>query len=203
MATGPGHMAPGRLGWQQGLSTWHHGGFFRLQYPATWHQKGWDGNRAWPYGTREAGMATGPLVWLQCPATWHKGGWDGNRVWPKAPGHLVLRQGLSTWHQSGWDCNRAWPHSTRLVGMATGPGHVAEGGWDGYRVCPHGTREAAMANRAWPHGTVEAGMLTVLLVWLQCPEQWHNGSWDGNRVWLTAPGSLGWQQGLATCLQGG
>ena len=28
MATGPGHMAPGWLGWQQGLATWHQGGLY-------------------------------------------------------------------------------------------------------------------------------------------------------------------------------
>ena len=155
MATVPGHMAQGWLGWQQGLAK----------------------------STRESGVATGPVHMV--------------------PGSLECQQGLATWHQRGWDCNRAWPHSTRVVGMATGPCNVAEGGWDGYRVWPHGTREAGMANRAWPHGTVEAGMLTVLLVWLKCPATWHNDGLDGNRVWLTAPGSLGWQQGLATCLQGG
>ena len=45
MATVPGYMAPGRLEWQQGLAKWHKGG--------------WDGNRVWPNGTREAGIATG------------------------------------------------------------------------------------------------------------------------------------------------
>ena len=81
MATGSVPMAAERLGWQQGL--------------ATWHQGGWDGNRIWPHGTRVAcidysaqphgtrvaGMATGPghmvpvrLGWQQDLATWHKGG---------------------------------------------------------------------------------------------------------------------------------
>ena len=70
MATGSGHMAEGWL--------------VSLQCPATWHQGGWDGNRAWLHGTREAGMALGSghmapgwLVWLQCPATWHQYGCDG------------------------------------------------------------------------------------------------------------------------------
>ena len=107
MATGPGKMAPVRLVW--------------LQCPTTWQQGGWDGNRARPHGTREAGMATGPghmagpLLWLQCPARWHKGGWDGNRTWAQAtreaematgsgqiaPWRLVWQQGLATWHQGG------------------------------------------------------------------------------------------------------
>ena len=41
MATWPGHMATGRLGWQQGITIWHQGG--------------WDGNTAWPHGTKKAG----------------------------------------------------------------------------------------------------------------------------------------------------
>ena len=62
MATGSGHMAQGWLGWQQGL--------------AKRHQGGWDGNRAWPYATKEAELATG----------------SGQM----APGRLGLRQGLAT-----------------------------------------------------------------------------------------------------------
>ena len=47
MAIGSGHMTAGWLGC--------------LQCVATWHQGGCDGNRAWPHGTREAGMATGSV----------------------------------------------------------------------------------------------------------------------------------------------
>ena len=148
MVTLPGNMAPGWLGWEQGLATWHQGGL--------------DGNRAWPLDTRVAGMATGTchlapewLVWLQCPAAWHQGGWDGNTAWPHgtreavmatgpghmAPGRLGWHQGLATWHQGGLygyiarrhgtrvdgNCNRALPHGTREAGMATGPGQIAPG----------------------------------------------------------------------------
>ena len=81
MATGPGHMPPGRLRWQQGLAKWHHGG--------------WDGNRAWPHGTRVACMASlsgcmalGWLGWQQGLAIWHQGDWDGNRADHVAPGWL-------------------------------------------------------------------------------------------------------------------
>ena len=73
MATGPGHMTPGRLGWHQGL--------------ATCHQGDWDGYRAWQHGTREAGIATGPshiapgrLGRHQGLSTWHQGGYDCKRV---------------------------------------------------------------------------------------------------------------------------
>ena len=89
MATGPGHIAPGWLGW--------------LQVLATNYQGGLDGNRVWPHGTREAEMATGHGHISQ-------GNWDGNRVWPHgtrkagiatrsghiAPGRLGWQHGLAT-----------------------------------------------------------------------------------------------------------
>ena len=88
MATGPVKMAPGRLECQQGL--------------ATWHQRCWDGNRAWSHSSRAVGMATdrGWMGWLQ---------------------------GLAKWYQGGWDGNRAWPHGSSEAGMAPGPGHIAPG----------------------------------------------------------------------------
>ena len=57
MATGPGHMAPGRLGWQQGLATWQKGGLYRYS--------------ARPHGTRVAGMATGPGHMAPGRLGWH------------------------------------------------------------------------------------------------------------------------------------
>ena len=74
MATLSGCMAPGWLGWQQGL--------------ATWHQGGWDGNRALPNDTRVAGMATGM-------ATWHQGGCDCVKVWPHGTRKAVMATGSS------------------------------------------------------------------------------------------------------------
>ena len=138
MATGPGHMPPGRLRMQQGLPKWHQGG--------------WGDNRPWPHGTRVAGIPTGP----------GQGSWDGNRTWPHgtrvaematgpghmAPGRLGWQQGLATWHQDGFYGYIAWPHGTRVAGMATGPVHMApvrlgwqqglttwlQGSWDYKRV---------------------------------------------------------------------
>ena len=108
MASRSDHMAPGWLGWQQGL--------------ATWHQGGWDGNRVWPHGTRVAGMATGPgqmaprrQGWPQGLATWQQGGWDGNRAACMAivPGNMT--QGWLDWQQG-------LAKSTSESGIAPGPG---------------------------------------------------------------------------------
>ena len=76
MATVPSHMVPGRLVWQQGL--------------APWHQGGWDGNRAWPNDTKEAGMATEP-------GHMATGRLGGNRTACMAtvPGHMA--QGCLDW----------------------------------------------------------------------------------------------------------
>ena len=107
MATGSGQMAPGRLECQQGL--------------ATWHQRGWDGNRAWPHSTRVVGMATGPGHVAEV-------GWDGHRVRP----HGTREAGMA---------NRAWPHDTGEAGMATVPlvwlqcpAIWNNGSWNGNRV---------------------------------------------------------------------
>ena len=85
MATGSGHMSPG----------W----FVLLQCPVTWHQGGWDGNRAWPHATREAEIATGSGQMAQ-------GGWDCDRVWPHgtrvagmATGQCHMTQGRLGWQQ--------------------------------------------------------------------------------------------------------
>ena len=59
MAIGSSHIAPGWL--------------VRLQCLATWQQGGCDGNRAWPHGTREAGMATVPGHMAQGWLLWQQG----------------------------------------------------------------------------------------------------------------------------------
>ena len=97
LATGPGHMAPGRLGWPQG---------------------GLYGYIAWPHDNRVAGMATGPGHMTPVRLGWQQ---------DMAPGKLGLKEGLTTWHQGGWDGCRAWPHCTREAGIAIGSGHMAPG----------------------------------------------------------------------------
>ena len=78
MPAGPAHMEPGRLGWQQGL--------------ATWHKVGWDGNRVWPHGTRVAGMATGsdhmPPGRLRRQQVWPNGTREAGIV--TGSGHMAL-----------------------------------------------------------------------------------------------------------------
>ena len=101
MATGSGQMAPGRLGWQQGLARWNQGGWdgnraaCMATVPGHMPQGGWNGNRVWPKRQH--------------------GGWDGNWAWPHAtreaematgsgqmaPGRLGWQQGLVTCHQGG------------------------------------------------------------------------------------------------------
>ena len=78
MATEPGHMAPGWLVW--------------LHCPDAWHPINWDGNRAWPHGTREAGMATGSCQMIQGWLGWQQGWPRGTRVAVivKRSGHMVL-----------------------------------------------------------------------------------------------------------------
>ena len=137
------------------------------QCPATCHKGGWDGNRVWPKGNREAGMATGPghmpprrLIWQQGLAKWHQGGWDGNRawpdgtreawmatgplVWPQCPvtchkGGLEWQKGLAKRQHGGWDGKWAWQHATREAEMATGSGQMARGrlGWQQGLVTCH------------------------------------------------------------------
>ena len=77
MATGPGHMASGRLGWLQCPATCHKGagmatGSGQKATERLGSQQGrLYGHSARPHATRGAGMATG---------SGHKakGGWDGN-----------------------------------------------------------------------------------------------------------------------------
>ena len=169
MATGPAHMAPGRLEWQQGLTTWHKGG--------------WDGNRVWPHGTRVAGMATGSchtppgrLRRQQGLAKWHQGGWNCDRVWP----HGTRVAGMET-----GQCHMEAVTGNRPACMAKVPDMIQ--GWLG---CQKATGRLGWhqglttlhqgcgdGNRAWPHGIREAWMAT--------------GSGP------MAPGWLGWQQDLA------
>ena len=73
MPTGSDQMAPGGLWWQQGLATWHQGGY--------------DCYRAWPHGTRVTRMATGHGHITLGRLGWHQGlntcqgGWDGYSAW--------------------------------------------------------------------------------------------------------------------------
>ena len=162
MATVPGPKAPGWLVW--------------LQCPATWHQGGWDGNRAWRHCTREAGMATGPGHMAPGMLGWQQTRLYGYSARPQ--GWLGCQQGLAKRQQGGWDGNRAWPHATRETGMATGSGHMAPG-WLGWLQCLATRHQGGLYGySAQPHGTSVAGMAT----------------WPGEM----APGRLGWQQGLAT-----
>ena len=180
MASGSDHIAPGLLGWQLCLATWHQGGL--------------DGNMVWPHGTRVAGMATGPgkmtvgwLGWQQSLATWQQGGWDGNRAACMAtvPGHMA--QGWLDWQQG-------LAKSTRESGIAPGPGQMPPGKLRWQQGMGKWHQRGWGGNRAWPHGTREDEMAT--------------GS--GHRVVCIAtvpghmaPGWLGWHQGLATCHKGG
>ena len=75
-------MEPGRLGWQQGLATWHQGGWDGNRAWPHINQDDWDGNRVCPHGSKEAGVATGPSH--------------------MAPVRLKLQQGLAKWPQGGW-----------------------------------------------------------------------------------------------------
>ena len=57
------------------------------------------GNRAWPHGTREAGMATGPRQMTP--------GWLGlQQGWPSGTRVAVMVKSLATWYHGGWDGNR-------------------------------------------------------------------------------------------------
>ena len=134
-------MAPGRLGWQQGIDTWHQGG--------------WDGNRAWSHGTSEAGMSTGSGTRVTCMAT--------------VPGHIA-----PGW--LGWHGNMAWPHGTREAGMAAGPGHIAPGrlGWQQGQATWH---------QGGLYGYIASRMAPGWLGWQQGQVTWHQGGLDGNRSW--------------------
>ena len=99
MATGSGQMAPGRLGWQQSLTTWHQGRR--------------DCDRAWPHGTRVAWVATGHGQMTPGRLGLHQGLANVTRVAGMSivPGNMTAgrlgwQQGLATWHQAGWVGNR-------------------------------------------------------------------------------------------------
>ena len=111
MATGPGHMALGRLGWQQGLDPWHQGG--------------WDGNRTWPNDTKEAGMATEPGHMATGRLGWQQGRLYGYSA--RQHGTRVAGLATGSWqkHQGVWDCTRAWPNASREAEMETGYGQMA------------------------------------------------------------------------------
>ena len=99
MATGPGHMAPGRLGWQLELSTWHQGDLYGYI----------------------AGVATGSVLMAPERLGWQK------RPDHMAPERLGWQQDLAIWHQGDLYGYNARPHGTRVAGMATGPGHMTPG----------------------------------------------------------------------------